>query len=185
VWNSLEELDLSKNKNLIKLECSSNKLTSLKLVSCKYLYCDGNNLDSIDLKGLKGLEALWCDSNEMTSINFLTSLPCPEKLLNLSISKNKFPIGTLYFLKKFKELRTLDISENEFYGSLEFLKSLSKLKMLDIGDTNIDKGLKELPKDLETIRFSSKKKKNTKSLEIKKQLDDYDCCNDGFYDFQE
>ena len=61
--------DLSRFKNLIKLYCSNNQLTSLPPLNknLKILYCDINFLTSLPPLN-ENLKYLYCSNNELTSL---------------------------------------------------------------------------------------------------------------------
>ncbi|CAI2188470.1 2641_t:CDS:2 [Funneliformis geosporum] len=90
---SLEDkLNLNDFTNLKKLNCESNKLTSLNLTNCEKL------------------EKVNCCDNLLTIGTLLT---VPTNLKKLNLSNNPFA-GNLDFLTNFKQLKYLDISDTDF-----------------------------------------------------------------------
>jgi hypothetical protein len=95
--NNIESLDVSNNFNLIELDCGNNNIDFLdisknpKLTS---LRCFGNNLKSLDISKNPNLTNLWCSSNHIGFLNIsqnpnLTKLSCGNNnLKSLDISKN-------------------------------------------------------------------------------------------------
>lgn len=70
--NKLTELDVSSNKNLIRLTCGLNQLTSLDLEKNTKLLALGfekNQIEEIDLSGLKKLKTLSCAGNPMKTLD--------------------------------------------------------------------------------------------------------------------
>ena len=79
------DLDLSKLTCLERLDCTTNRLTSLNvsgLTALKTLKCYANRLTSMEVSGLVNLRELDCSSNELTTLEVseLTEL----KTLNCS-----------------------------------------------------------------------------------------------------
>ena len=93
-YNRLWALDVSKNKELKTLDCSTNYLegyldvtsnTSLETLWCYSnrledidlgsnanlleLWCNDNQLSLLDISGLPGLKVLWCDANNLTELD--------------------------------------------------------------------------------------------------------------------
>jgi len=77
--------DLTKFKNLKKLNCSNNKLTSLPTLpqKLKYLYCYNNKLTSLSTLP-QNLKRLYCFNNKLTSLPTL-----PQNLEELSCYNNE------------------------------------------------------------------------------------------------
>ena len=66
--NSLTGIDVSKNKNLVKLYCDKNKLTGLDLsnnISLSELSCAENQLKGLDLVKNKDLTTVGCSKNKL------------------------------------------------------------------------------------------------------------------------
>lgn len=58
--------------NIVKLDCSSNQLTSLDVggaTALKELSCSYNRLTSLDVSNNKALQTLFCYSNQLTQLN--------------------------------------------------------------------------------------------------------------------
>jgi Leucine-rich repeat (LRR) protein len=117
-------------KNLLFLECSDNKITTLDLRSLsnlKIISCDRNNMITLNVQNLPKLQEISCWTNKMTELNLnglsglknlqcgenmITSLDlnqCPD-LINLGIYKNK--ISNLD-LSSFSKLENLFCGYNE------------------------------------------------------------------------
>ena len=136
---NLESLDLSKNTELIVLQCSYNQLTSLNVSSLSklaHLDCAVNNLSSLDVTKNTALGTLYCAANQLTSLNVsknpalialvfkqnkigsinlgantaLTHLYCEDNNLKaLNLSNNSL-LTVLYCSNN--QLTSLDVSKN-------------------------------------------------------------------------
>ena len=89
-----------------------------------------------------------------------------EKLILLDLNNNALSRCDLDELSTFVNLEWLNIGSNNqqeisrgnfnrFYGSLNDLKNMTKLKFLNIEATDINEGLKYLPKGLEAFYCTS------------------------------
>ncbi|CFW92699.1 protein of unknown function (L domain-like) [endosymbiont DhMRE of Dentiscutata heterogama] len=154
-----------------------------KFTNLEKLICDNNKLDRIKLKKCQELKILSCQGNLLTSLDFLSQLPCPEKLVYLDISNNNIASSDLSVFSRFTNLETLKIGAmkwekervkrgiyNRFDGSLRPLQKLTKLKRLDIRGTDIDNGLEYLADSVEEINCSSSCRKETKVKKIANEL---------------
>ena len=68
----LTNIDLSHNKDLVKLYCEENGLTDLDVSGCTsltYLSCYENELTDLDVSGCTSLVELYCDANELTDLD--------------------------------------------------------------------------------------------------------------------
>ena len=137
--NNLEDLDISKNTELMVLDCSNNKLKSLDVsenTNLTKLWCNGNNLTNLfvgyntDLTELNcnnnklknlyvgrnaSLTNLWCAYNEIESLYLgyntnLTKLGCNNNKLE-SLDVSKIPNLTSLYCSGNK-LTSLDLSKN-------------------------------------------------------------------------
>ncbi|MCE8163163.1 MAG: serine/threonine-protein kinase [Candidatus Moeniiplasma glomeromycotorum] len=146
------ELDLSDFKNLEKLSCYSNKLTSLNLNNC-------SQLERVNCWG-----------------NLLTNLILPQNSTNLkwlNLSNNNFPPQNLSFLATAINLEELRLGNNKFIGSLDYLSGMEKLKELCIDDTDLNEvNLDKLPRSLRRIDYSTKRP-DCKLIAIIPQLKKY------------
>lgn len=114
-YNALTTLDLSKNTNLVYVNCSYNKLTSLNVSNLDKLttfYCEFNYLKELDLKDNTELLVIYCRHNVLENLDF---------------SQNK----KLKFIETFdNKLKEIDVS---MLSELEFLhidhNYLTKLDM--------------------------------------------------------
>ncbi|MBQ9527647.1 MAG: hypothetical protein IJR68_08545 [Fretibacterium sp.] len=95
--NKLEELNLYWNKKLVHLNCSRNRLTELDLTGNRdltFLDCSDNELSELRLGKARALKYLDCSGNQMTRLNLsesaeLASLICRNnRLLALDVSRN-------------------------------------------------------------------------------------------------
>jgi len=84
-------------KNLKRLYCNSNNLTSLdvsNITSLTYLNCNSNSLASLDVSNTTSLTYLSCSNNKLTNLDVskntaLETLYCDENnLASLDVSKN-------------------------------------------------------------------------------------------------
>jgi len=160
------DLKIEGFSELERLDCDTNKLTSLKIINCpklKTFYCYSNQLRNLELDDLPQLELLSCYSNDLLRQD-------------------------LAIFSKFTNLRTLKIGNdnkekiekgiyNRFYGSLEPLKGLNKLSELNISNTDVDFGLEFLPDSIGTLEHEvisdESNKFNFGVNEIRKQLAPY------------
>ncbi|GBC17593.2 kinase-like domain-containing protein [Rhizophagus irregularis DAOM 181602=DAOM 197198] len=111
------------------------------------------------------------------------------RIISLIDNNNNIKPTTLDFLRPFVNLENLSLnsyvnlkqlegSYNQFYGSLKPLENLSKLKELNISNTDIDSGLEFLSESIEIFRCSTdyykaksyKQKLQYESQELKTQL---------------
>jgi Leucine-rich repeat (LRR) protein len=97
--------DLTRFKNLRKLNCHNNKLTSLSNLpqSLEILYCTSNQLTSLSNLP-QSLKELYCYSNKLTSLSNL-----PENLEILDCTNNQ--LTSLYNLPQ--SLKKLDCHKNQ------------------------------------------------------------------------
>lgn len=106
---NVSNLDISKNKNLKRLECSRCNLFSLNVsqnTNLKVLSCNDNNLTQLDLSNNKELEDLFCEKNNITNINLKEN----NKLRYISINNNNL---TTLSIENLLDLETLDAKENK------------------------------------------------------------------------
>jgi len=117
-WNSLTELDVSKNIGLTYLNCAVNSLTELdvsKNTKLTGLYCYGNSLTELDVSKNTELTTLWCERNSLTELDVskntgLIELVChSNSLTELDVSKN-IVLTDLYCSSN--SLTELDVSKN-------------------------------------------------------------------------
>ena len=85
--NKLTSLRISDMPHLQTLRCNDNELTTLHLSGCtnlQILSCNDNRLSSLDVSALAGLHTLYCGWNSLTSLD-VSSL---TQLFSLSCSNN-------------------------------------------------------------------------------------------------
>jgi len=130
----IKKLDVTRFKNLKKLYCDNNQLTSLHLnENLETLDCVNNQLTSLHLN--ENLEFLDCDNNLLTSLhlnenlefldcdnNLLTSLYLNENLKELYCNNNR-----LTSLQLNEKLQTIFYNDNPIYeiinsGLIEIIK---------------------------------------------------------------
>lgn len=98
VYSGIREMDISKNINLINLDCSFNNLSELdvrrntKLIK---LNCSSNNLTTLDISQNTKLTDLLCLYNKLSELNLrqnieLIRLDCSKRnsLSKLDVSQN-------------------------------------------------------------------------------------------------
>lgn len=86
--NSLDSLDISKNKFLFNLNCRGNNLKALNVSSNEYLaglYCGFNQLDSLDVSSNTNLQQLNCHYNNISELDISKN----EELNMLNAFNNK------------------------------------------------------------------------------------------------
>ncbi|MFC0777836.1 T9SS type A sorting domain-containing protein [Flavobacterium sp. HJSW_4] len=114
----LKTLDVSKNINLLSLDCSVNKLTSLDISNnpkLNYLNCGENKITSINTANNPNLWLLSVDSNLITTIDIsknqnITSFSCAyTKVTSFDLGKNP---GLILINVSGNKLTTLDVSKN-------------------------------------------------------------------------
>ena len=124
IRNKISTLDLSKNINLIELNCSNNDLTNLDTSTNLFLtslVCKNNRITSINLSKNINLIELNCQDNDLTNLDtstnlFLTSLVCiSNRITSLDLSKN---INLIELNCNYNDLTSLDASTNLFLTSL-------------------------------------------------------------------
>ena len=95
--NSVSELDITQNQNLLWLECPFNLLTSLDVSqnpNLLFLWCSFNDLTNLDVSNNLNLRSLSCSSNQFTSLDvsnneMLYAISCIySQLSNLDVSQN-------------------------------------------------------------------------------------------------
>jgi len=148
--NDIKGLDLSKNKELKKLDCSNNPVNEIDvsdLVNLTELFIDGmelqtvnlskntklywlsvsnNQLKTIELGNNKDLEILECNENLLTSLDLsknlkLSGVFCVDNQLTvLDISKN---LSLMNLWCNNNQLVTLDISQNKELRRLSCAKN--------------------------------------------------------------
>jgi Leucine-rich repeat (LRR) protein len=135
--------NLTRFKNLQKLYCNNNKLTSLPTLpqNLQELYCNNNKLTSLPILP-QNLRILFCFTNELTSLPIL-----PENLKTLSYSNN--PIYKTVNSKSLINYRNslIEIKKNiqilnnfrHLYYCLKFKKQLRKWLWEKVREPNIMK----------------------------------------------
>ncbi|CAB4483220.1 unnamed protein product [Rhizophagus irregularis] len=110
------------------------------------------------------------------------------RIISLIDNNNNIKPTTLDFLRPFVNLENLSLnsyvnlkqlegSYNQFYGSLKPLENLSKLKELNISNTDIDSGLEFLSESIEIFRCSTDYYKAKYKLNLQEQLDQSEARN--------
>ncbi|MDD7913916.1 T9SS type A sorting domain-containing protein [Polaribacter ponticola] len=104
--NLLTSLDVSKNINLINLNCKENSLSELdvtKNIKLETLLCNDNSLSSLNLENNIDLYQIWCFNNVIESLDLsnnlvLTKLACNDNsLTSLNIKNgNNINLSELY-----------------------------------------------------------------------------------------
>ncbi|MBP5561822.1 MAG: hypothetical protein J6X70_08515 [Muribaculaceae bacterium] len=123
--NALTSLDVSKNTQLIVLNCARNQLEELDVTqntALLFLTCNNNQIWWIDLSKNTSLKSLICSSNDMSLLNVTQN----EQLMTLECAQNK--------LKKLNvtqntALRRLDCLGNQLTAlNLSYNTSLTYLR---------------------------------------------------------
>ena len=116
--NKLTSLDVSNNISLVNLWCYENQLTGLNVSSdtaLAFLACFTNQLTSLDVTNNAALEDFYCYQNQLTSLDIsnntaLKNLYCYENQIDsLGVSNN---IYLEWLLCNQNQLTSLDISNN-------------------------------------------------------------------------
>ena len=148
--------------NLVILQCTDNKLTSLdvsKLTNLDSLYCSSNSLTNLNVTGLSSLTSLGCDENQLTSLNLtgvnnLYVLACNDNQLtgldltgisNLNILQcQNNQISTLDLSNQTASLTSLDCYNNNLVnltinnlGQLSYLEC-SNNQLIELDLTGLD-----------------------------------------------
>jgi gliding motility-associated-like protein len=127
-------------KDLVFLNCESNKLTSIDIsqnTSLGNFFCSANNLTSLDVSKNTALTVLAFDYNRLTSLDVsknisLTNLICVNnQLTSLDISKNSSLIE-LYTSNN--QLTNLDVSKNKALSILSCRNN--KIASLDLSENS-------------------------------------------------
>ena len=134
--NNLTSLDVSNNPNLTELSCSDNGITSLDFLNnhkLTWVNCYNNQLTSLDLSNNTELENLYCSSNQLTSLDVsnnthLRIIQCYyNQLTSLDISNNT----ELEYLQCFNnQLTSLDLSNNAKLSEIQCYNN--QLTSLDV-----------------------------------------------------
>lgn len=133
---ALQNLDVSKNVNLKRLECSENKLSKLdvsKNTALINLNCSSNQLEELNLGNIQSLEILECGHNRLTQLDVThqtklqtlnlsasswgSDVPC-NLVSSLDISQNTELISLN--VSNCPNLETLDITQNSKLKSLDY-----------------------------------------------------------------
>jgi hypothetical protein len=121
----LTSLDVSKNKELLTLDCSGNKLETINLSGCsslQYLSCSVNHFSTLDISQNEALLTLDCSDNKLTAIYLngcllLQSLSChANQLTSLDVSNNK---ALTQLLCMSNQLSSLDVRNNTVLTNLQ------------------------------------------------------------------
>ncbi|WP_024621141.1 cell wall-binding repeat-containing protein [Metaclostridioides mangenotii] len=144
--NSLESLDLSKNKNLLKLVCNDNNLSSLNLYknnSLDYVLCTNNSISKLVLPGKVELEELNCSNNYLSKLE----LPKSSNIRKLDCTYNNFTslvlpesnIEELYCGNN--NLTNLDVSRDvdlkKLYCSFNKLDNINLSKNIKLSEADL------------------------------------------------
>ena len=134
--NNLTSLDISNNPNLTELSCSDNGITSLDISNnhkLTWVNLYNNQLTSLDISNNTELEDLYCSSNQLTSLDVsnnthLRIIQCYyNQLTSLDISNNT----ELEYLQCYNnQLTSLDLSNNAKLSEIQCYNN--QLTSLDI-----------------------------------------------------
>lgn len=129
---SVKKLDISKNTELVTLDCSGDQIEALDLSNNTKLetaMANSNNLSVLTLGDNTNLKELNCYNNKLTELNVsnctaLEILECSNnKIVNLDLTNNT-------------ELKTLTVKSNYELKSLDITKC-TKLTKIDIRYTDL------------------------------------------------
>ena len=148
--NKISSLDLSKNTKLIELDCTNNKLTKLALGGCKNLEkldCTGNSIKTLNVTANKKLKQLYVSNNKLTSLvtDGVTSLEI--------VYASNNALKTMGNLKNNKNLRTLTLSNNKL--TTIDVANLAKLEILFVASNSLAKVDLSKNVKLEKLNISS------------------------------
>lgn len=138
--HDIENLNLSFNTKLTRLDCGMNKLTSLDLsnnADLVILRCANNKIKSLDLTKNVSLTSVECEKNELSSLKvnnseFLDKLICDRnRLTELDVSNN-LHLRILVCHKN--QITSLDVSKNSNLTQLECYNNL--LTVLNVANGN-------------------------------------------------
>lgn len=130
--SSIKKLDISKNTELVTLDCSGDKIEALDLSNNTKLETakvNSNNLSVLTLGDNTNLKELNCYNNKLTELNVsnctaLEILECSNnKIVNLDLTNNT-------------ELKTLTVKSNYELKSLDITKC-TKLTKIDTRYTDL------------------------------------------------
>ena len=123
-FNSLTELDLSRNTALKELKCMENRLSTLDLshnVLLENVNCSGNTLTGLDLSGNAALRVLNCNDNKLKKLELsgnsaLEDLNCyMNRLTDLDVSGN---LNLTRLVCGDNRIRMIDVSRNTALDTL-------------------------------------------------------------------
>ena len=170
--NKLKSLDVSKNRKLINLDCSCNRLKTVKLnkailnFDCRcnelneinvkdnnnlqYLYCDDNYLRELDVSRNPELSVLWCSENMLKKLNISknTKLERVYAVLNnivyINTSRNR-SLKEIYYIPREVELdRRTDFKYTRIATFDKFLKEYSRYFTVKTSHLKINKSDKTI-----------------------------------------
>ena len=130
--------NLRKNKKLLKINCSNNKIAELNLSNCEKLQslvCHKNDLVSIDFPNNSiNLTYVSCSENNLSDLSIFSGL---SGVVKLFIGN---PAG-----------RSVEKRFNNFsFQSLKYLQNCKKLEFIGIDHTDVS-GIEFLPENLKEI----------------------------------
>lgn len=117
-FNTIENLDITKNTALTNLEAQFNKLSTLDVSQNTLLtdiWVNGNTLTALNTSANKSLTTLYCGSNKITALDVsenvnLTILNCESnKLKAIDVSKNT---ALKSLLCSYNTITALDVTQN-------------------------------------------------------------------------
>ncbi|CAG8794641.1 11346_t:CDS:2 [Gigaspora margarita] len=151
------DLDLSDFVNLKELDCSRNKLNSLKVNNClelKNIGCHYNQLTDLDVSNSSQLVRADCGYNLLSNITLPNNT---TNLKELDLHNNKFPsTQSLSFLFPYTNLVFLYIGNDGEYGV--YIKNLTGQEVIEkfIRQQQLRGNIEELFKNGQYIFFKSK-----------------------------
>ncbi len=160
MYETITDLDVSKNIDLTRLHCNSNQLVTLDLTQNKkltLLHCYNNQLTTLDVTKNTEIKELLCFTNKLSALDVtqnrkLTYLHIGANLFTSTIDvSNNEDLVTLYI--NGNQITSLDISNNT---KLEYLEGQeNQISSLDLSNNTV----------LTTLRMP---RNNLTSLDISK-----------------
>ena len=138
-YNNFENIDLTQNVKLRKLNLHFNNLNAIDLsknVLLDYMWIGRNNLNSIDVSNNTKLKTLAVGTNNLTSLDVSKNLALQHLSFN-NVEGGNNSIGSID-LSNNLELLTLITSNNMFSSKKLDLSKNNKLKMLNVANCGLE-----------------------------------------------
>ncbi len=142
-YNSITNLNVVSNLDLLLLACSNNQLTTLDVshnTTLQWLSCDYNHLAVLNVLPNTNLQFLMCSNNQITNLSLLNTigllqLDCSwNNLTNLDVHQN-IHLGSI--VCSYNPLTSLDVANN--YELVNLDCSGNQLSVIDVSNNlNLD-----------------------------------------------